>query len=250
MAGSRLSKHSLLLFATALVLAGCPDPEGRFDEFTDRTAGDRGIGGSGGGMAGGVADVNGTFFLGIDTVINRGKILRFDTAVTINVNPDGTCPAEGCLMGWEVQPVVPDPKPRSNCPDPGTPVGDLIVLTDIPVGNDGSFIANFGQQTVDGCANPISGGNILANLILTGNILGPDAMCGKVSGTVSQPVTGRLDGSDFGMFRINEGEFPAPAPNCAAVMAMGGGTGGSGGTGGTGGSGGEAGSGGTGGTAG
>lgn len=225
MAGLGMSKHSILVFASALLLAGCPDPEARFDEFTDRTE-DQRQGGGGTGPSGGVADINGRFLMGIDTVIGPGKVLEFDTETIINF----PC-TDDCVLTLNVQPVVPTTPARSGCDDRGTPVGPVITVENVPVAADGSFIADFGNQNVPGCANPISGSDITANLILAGQIVNADLYCGTVSGTVSRPLSAPLRGSSFAAVRVEEGaELPAPVGECPAGTGEGG-AGGEGGTG-------------------
>lgn len=234
MAGLGMSKHSLLMFATALLLAGCPDPEERFDEFTDRTKDQRQGGGGTGGPSGNIADINGRFLMGIDTVIGPGKILEFDTETIINF----PC-TDNCVLTLNVQPVVPTNPARSGCDVRGTPVGPVITVENVPVNPDGSFVADFGQQNVPGCANPISGSDITANLVLAGQIVNADLYCGTVSGTVFRPLTAPLAGSSFAAIRVPEGDpLPAIVGECPAQTGEGGsggtGEGGAGGEGGTG----------------
>lgn len=233
MAGLPMSKHSLLMFASALLLIGCPDPEERFDEFTDRTADQRqGGGGTGGGPAGGIADINGRFLLGIDTVIGPGKVLEFDTETILNF----PC-TDNCLLSLNIQPVVPSRPARSGCGDRGTPHGPVITLTDVPVNPDGSFVADFGTQNVDGCANPISGSDITARLVLAGQIVDGNLYCGTVSGSVSRPLSANLAGSTFAAIRVVGDQLPEPVGECPAGVGEGGSGGGGAGAGGEGGGG-------------
>ncbi len=252
MARSHLSKSSLLVVSTAaLLLAGCPDPQGEYDDFLDRTEGERGEST----VTCEVTtpyDVNGEFLLNITTPLGATLPLNFVTATTIDIGT-GDC-AGGCTMTMNAQPIVPivrsDTAVRTHanagCPEPGTPVGDLIVVENIEVDAEGRFVADFGTQVVTGCANPISGGLIEATIVLRGNTISGDIYAGAVTGSVTSPVKSPLAGSTFAALRIDEGQplCEVVALDCQdAIEGAGkcpgaGGSGGSGGTGGSGGSGG------------
>ena len=134
MARSHLSKSSLLAgTAAALLLVGCPDPQGAYDDFLDRTQG--GTGGSGPIPASCIPtvfyDVDGDFLMAINTTLGPGNPLLFRTTTTTNLDENGACPAEGCRLSLSAQPLVPFNRQQldPSCPASGEPVGDPIVIT-------------------------------------------------------------------------------------------------------------------------
>lgn len=255
MARSYLSKSSLLLGGMTLALAACPDPQERFDEFTERTE-DRRIGdgaGGEGGDGGGdrLADIDGQFLLAIDTPLGPGQLLQFLATVDIHLDEEGGCPEEGCPLDIEVQPLTRPGAPAS-CPAEREPVGDpLVPLLPPVVQPDGRFEIVWGDPEepvfAPGCANPISGGDIVTELVMRGRIVSEDAFCGTALGRVSAPITGSLRGSSFAAVRVVDGDLPAAVARCSDVETGEGGAGGGGGAGGAGGSGGAGGAGGEGG---
>lgn len=253
----RLSKRSLgtLACATALaLLAGCPDPDGRFDEFVERSR-IGSAGGTGGSHGGGeVADLTGRFLLTLATILNPTKPLFFEATAKMTLGPNDTCPAGACTLDLEIQPLSNAGNPRAKidkCAAPFEPVGDVIVLKGVEVGPDGSFRAEFKDATVPGCANPISGGDIVApSLVLVATTRNADLFCGAVEGRVTHPTAVDLMGSTFAAVRLAQGESPAAVQDPPAVCPAASGTGGAGGSAGSGGSGGSGGTGGTGGAGG
>ncbi|MGB1274282.1 MAG: hypothetical protein ACPG77_00925 [Nannocystaceae bacterium] len=93
-------------------------------------------------------------------------------------------------------------------------VGDVISFTDIEVKDDGSFFIDFGNTTLVGEANPITGTEIVATLTMNGFIQSEDFICGLVNGMLLAPVENTLDGSTFGAVRMESADpaiYPVPA---------------------------------------
>ena len=187
MAGSLVSKRFGLLGATTALLGlaagiGCPDPEGMFKDFEGRTE-DMRVVPEPPPVGNGIIDMTGTYTFAISTTISPEQPLMLLGRATMTIDP-----AAGTgVLNLSIQPVVPDPKPLAECPEPGTFVGDPIVLDGIQVSDTGAFSANFGEVHVEGCGNGISGSNIVANLQLDGITLSEFRMCGNVTGALSQP---------------------------------------------------------------
>ncbi len=240
MAGSSLSKRlvvgSTVLGAGAMLgIAGCPDPKGKYEAFVDETKDMRVIP-EGPPAGSGIKDVTGEFALFISTPISPDQPLVFLATATMELGSDGG------VLDLSVQPVVGDPKPLAECPEPGTPVGAPLVLEDVAVDLDGNFTADFGEREVEGCGNSLSGSDITATLKLIGTTLTEDKFCGIMEGAATKPFPLPLDGSKWGAVRVEPGAaMPAPDVECDAG---GGGAGGAGGTGGAGGAGGTGGAGG------
>lgn len=234
MFGTYLSKRVLLCSAAVAGFAmfwGCPDPQGRFDEFVERSP--KGVGGSGGAGPSEVADLNGRFLLAASVTLNPGAPLLFDAKVTMTPG----CPVGSCTISFEIQPLAnagsPNPGP---CPAPLTAAGPVIVVKDVPVEADGTFTATFSRQavgTVSGCANPISGSDIEATLVLNASTRSEDLFCGQLEGSLFKPFTYDLAGSTFGAVRIDQAPDTAGVAPVLKCPAGGGGEGGSGGAGGS-----------------
>lgn len=209
-----------LLGAAWMLLAGCPDPGERFQEFVDRTAPFRQPPEDLGESV--LADLEGRFLLSASVELGPASPLFFDVRIETNYGDASSCPAAGCLMHMEILPVVSPfltPGRAKECPPEFTPGGiaigtevppDLvqnpepIEIRDIPVRSDGSFVANFPVLAVDGCANGISGRPIVARLALNSVTKSGDRFCGLLQGEVVDPVEANLTLSTFGAERIEE----------------------------------------------
>lgn len=239
MARSFLSKSKPLFAGVAalFLLAACPDPGERFEEFVDRTKGIAFPAGELGKSR--LENLGGRFLLFASVQLAPTNPLIFDVAITSNVREDGTCPQADCRISLKVQPLV---NPKAGCANPFEPVGDVIDIPDVPLAPDGSFTAALGVVDVDGCANPITGREIQGDLTLESVTKSPDVFCGKLNGQVIKPVPLTLTSSTFGAVRITtEPKQVNPLPVLLACPPDENGTGGAGGVGGAGGEGGGAG---------
>ena len=196
-----------LLLAMGGTLAGCPspEPEGRYDEFVDKTQDIRDdaadvkmdVGGT-------LADVTGTFHFSLAAVVAATTPLQFIATTTFTADPAG-----GGQLDIDLQPlslnVLATTEPREF-------VGDVVSLS-FPVDESGAFMADLGEVAVTGAANPITGSDIVATLMLTGAIQDENVYCGVVNGMVTVPANIDLTGSTFAAIRIN----PEDAMNPAAL---------------------------------
>jgi hypothetical protein len=205
------------------VLGGCPAPdaEGKYDAFLDQTEEERedaanikmDQGGS-------LADVNGTFLLALAAVIDPEHPLQFYTTSTF------TPGAEGGTLALDLQPLSLEVLSTTT---PRLPVGDPLVLPAAPVDASGGFMITIAEPVmVTGEANPITGSDIVATLVLTGSIQSEDLFCGTVTGAVTSPLMLDLVGSTFAAVRVPSVDM-LPAEVTSACPAGGGGE--SGGTG-------------------
>ena len=70
-----------------------------------------------------------------------------------------------------------------------------------------------GTVMVTGAANPVTGSDIVATLVVDGDILDANTMCGELSGEVSSPLVFDLTGSTFAASRLaDDGSDPATLP--------------------------------------
>jgi hypothetical protein len=94
-------------------------------------------------------------------------------------------------------------------------VGEVLTYTDIPVDPIG-FSFDLGTVMIVGAANPLTGSDIVATVMLQA-LPGGDPICGTVTGMVSSPLEYDLVGSTFATVPVASVddlplEFPASCP--------------------------------------
>jgi hypothetical protein len=200
-------------------LAGCPDPEGAFEDFATRYEDNHkttstGTGGSGGGEACTPAtegELDGEYMFSLSARLSPKKAFALDTTMT--THDDG---AGGLTVDLDLQPLSKD--------DQTTPVGTVLSFTALPVAADGSFTWDLGMVTLPGAANPITGADVVTTLQLAGDLCGGDRagfVCGDVTGQVTEPLMADLSpGSAFTMQAAVGGSLPSPVINCAKDPAV------------------------------
>jgi hypothetical protein len=205
-------------------LAGCPDPQGSFDDFGKRydkinnasTSSSTGGGGAPACSAPMAGAEDGDWLLGLTTQLGPTKPLAFKVTVTT------TDAGGGALkLGMKATPL--------SAMDQMTTVGAEVDLGMFDVAPDGSFVADLGTLTVPGAANPITGADIVASVLLRGHFCAevPTFFCGTGEGQVTMPITFTLkpEKTPFTMEKATGGVLPAPVTDCAKTPAdyMGGG---------------------------
>jgi hypothetical protein len=190
----------LCLAASLFALGACgPDTEARWNEYLDETNDAREAAAAAGSCEGdacAACDISGYHLVGLETLLGPGVPIQFMTEVI----------SDGDTATFSFQPLSLD---MGSTDSPREEVGDAIVVSDVPI-VDGTFIIDFGEVTVTGEANPISGGDIVATIVLEGRILSADAWAGTVTGMATSPVSADLVGSTFGAYRVSDpSERPA-----------------------------------------
>lgn len=234
-----------LLTSAALVpgLAGCPDPNATYEDFLDATK-DRRLGAGAPILGDGIRDIgNGTFFLTIRPSVFAANPLIFRATTSALVYTDDG----GALVDLAIDPLVADIPQAQGCAEPRTPAPAhpsdsdgqaTIYVRGVQISPEGEFVIPFGEQSVQGCANAISGADILAVLTLTGVTPSEDRFCGTMLGGLIRPYSLALEGG-FAFVRYEGDTVPPPdqlPPDSTCEVGSGaGGTGGDGGTGGAGG---------------
>lgn len=201
---------SSLMLASAFLVA-CPDPQGRYDEFGEKTEEFRG-GSTNNGQPNNTVqvDFSGRYFMALATVTAPSLPIYFDTTVTVD---------ENFLVDFSFQPLKTDTDPLNGGaarPDARTPAGDPIVVEDVQLTEEGTFTLSLVDASVNGEANPLSGGNILATIELEGFVTSSTSWCGLAGGAATEPTTIDLTGSTFGAGVITDetiAEF-VPIPKC------------------------------------
>jgi hypothetical protein len=205
----RSALSRLAVFAT-LLCAGCPDPAGKFDDFVGRSEKiDLAMPAVDMATPSGVFDVTGEFLLAISTTLAPDAPLQLISKNTLTPNNDGTA-----TLSMTLTPLTISPERM--------PVMGMITKPDIAVSATGTFTADFGRQMVPGSANPISGSDITATLVLMGAIKSADRFCGDLSGHVFMPLDTDLMGT-WSAIRVPPGTvgmaLPPPEVKCPAGAA-------------------------------
>lgn len=94
---------------------------------------------------------------------------------------------------------------------PREPVGEAMVLS-TGLSEDGRFGIETPEILVVGAANPITGSDIVGNLVIQGQVFGRELWCGDVFGEITQPLQLDLTGSTFAFEPIDPATGTLPDP--------------------------------------
>ena len=205
---SRISSVALQLWLLPLLplaASGCADPQARYEDFLERSAGMRG-------QDAGVIkpsdrlDFSGRYLAALATTLAPGQPILFSCEV------DGSEDLGTVELSFQPLSADADPAPRE-------PVGDSFGASAVPYGEDGSFSAELGELTIPGRANPISGSDIVANVAIAATAYAMSAdlamhFCGGVSGMVSVPLALDLAGSTIGGVEASDLAAATPLARC------------------------------------
>lgn len=92
---------------------------------------------------------------------------------------------------------------------PREPVGDVIEVHAF-LDEDGRFAVQLLDFFVPGAANPITGSDLTASLLIEGQAFGSALWCGEVSGEVTSPLELDLTGSTFAFEPVDGTALPDP----------------------------------------
>ena len=184
---------------------GCVDPQGRYDAFIERTADMRG----GDAPIGGTSerfDFSGQYLLGLSTTLAVGVPILFSCDVTVAADLE--------TLDLSIQPLTTDADST-----PRVPTGETFTAAGVPYAEDGSFTADLGDVTVPGNANPISGSDIVASVVITATAFPmteelPSYFCGQVMGMVTVPLPVDLAGSTIGAVQTTGFTDAEPLLSC------------------------------------
>lgn len=197
---SLVSKRSAPLLLAVLPLIGCPDPDAAYDDYVER----RPLPPDAGENVGGLTEATGVHLLAIATFIDPDRPLLFTADVVVTPNPEPTPDNVGTIsvtaQGLRCQYQMECDK---------IPIGDVLPTITGTVKENGTFELDFGQQTVDGKANPISGRPITAILKLKGALKSDSLACGELGGQVFDPIMAPLDGTGSTFALTKQGETGA-----------------------------------------
>lgn len=208
---------ALLGGCLAALIACGPDPEGKYDEYVKDIDGTESTSepitttdpGTSSGPASGDTtsesgttgdtegmeppDISGDFLLAVSTVVDKSKPLQFIATNTVTTDMEGTQTLAVCL-----QPLT---LTQGKVTVPREPIGEPLCFMDLPL-TAGAFTIDAGTVMVTGMANPITGADIVASLIMAGTVQDADFYCGTVTGEVFEPPIGSIDGSTFAAVRL------------------------------------------------
>jgi hypothetical protein len=208
---SHLHERSLQYASAAVLLLlsaqGCVDPQGRYDAFIERTADMRGQDAAMGATAERF-DFSGQYLLGLSTTLAVGVPILFDCNVTVAADLE--------TLDLSIQPLTTDADGT-----PRVPTGESVTAAGVPYAEDGSFTADLGEVTVPGNANPISGADIVASVVITASAFPmtaelPTYFCGQVMGMVTVPLAVALAGSTIGAVQATSFTDAEPLLSCPA----------------------------------
>ncbi|GEM_PF-1005042 len=214
-APSRAHLSVVGLGAIVFTLTGCPDPEARFNEFLDATEDDRPVAEEGGSetnddgsdtSSDGLTDMTGVYLWALETSLGPDAPLQFATTVDMVVAEDG----QSAVADFSFQPLTLD---QGSTLDPREFIGDPLVYTGIEFDASGDFEIDMGVVNVAGAANPITGSDIEATLVILGRSVHATALCGTLEGELMSPLVFDLAGSTFGAIKLlDDGSDPETLP--------------------------------------
>jgi len=190
-----------------LLLTGCPDPEGAYNDFQERYSKvDSGVAVDCSNPAPCTAlpqpgEIDGDYFFAFAASLELSKPMVFLATITSAAGAGGT------EMVWSLQAL--------DWSDRKTPVGAPIVLPAITIGSDGMIDSDLPPLDVVGEANPFSHTPITADVsTLTGRFCGGETFfSGQFDGVVTKPITIQLAGSSWTLTKVTgPSDYPEPPP--------------------------------------
>ena len=150
-------------------------------------------------------DYSGTFLFALETSLGPDLPLQFVTTIVYTAAAEG-----GGTMDVTFQPLSLN---QGETLIPREFVGEPITYEDIAVTAEGDFDIDMGLVMVTGAANPVTGSDIEATLIVHGDMLDENTACGELEGMLMSPLEFDLAGSTFAAVRLaDDGSDPMSLP--------------------------------------
>ena len=198
--GAPLASASALL----ALLAGCADPHGQFDDFTEALA-KRPPPATGACGEEVVQSVEGTFFAAMATELDRSQPVV--ALAQVRTDESGMHIILQTLQTADRQ----------------TPAGEPIVMPPAAVEESGEFSTELSGAVVPAAANPLLDDDIVMSRIGLAGSVCERVICGDWWGTITAPLALELHAgqSQFAMVRVELGEsYPEPPTiNCVGELA-------------------------------
>jgi hypothetical protein len=201
---------SVASLVASLLCGACVDPGGDFAAFESRTRPPtpKDAGGDAAECNVAPSSVAGEYLLALSVTLAPTKPIVVLTDLSTPPLDGGT----GVLFA--AQPL--------SAADRKTKVGPKLALGPFPVRENGTFRADMPGLSVPGAANPVTGGDISANVVLDGSLCGDGrSFCGTVTGNVVSPLPLDLAGSTFTLTRVDPPAEPPVRPpiDCAGDLS-------------------------------
>ncbi|MBC8070094.1 MAG: hypothetical protein IAG13_17295 [Deltaproteobacteria bacterium] len=147
---------------------------------------------------------DGEYLLAFSTVVDPAHPIQFLATVEPSDAPGG-----GYTLDVSLQRLTLDVMSTTSPREPfGAPFDVLI-----DVAADGEFELALDDLDIPGPTNPITGSDLVASVVLEGNIDMGGQWCGDGSGTITQPLLLDLTGSTFAFTPVEDDELPGdPVP--------------------------------------
>jgi hypothetical protein len=199
----------------ALLCSGCPDPQGRFDDYTRRVI-DAGVTTPvDGGPCAAVPDINGPFLLAFNNAATTVTSYAL-TTVTLAQPVPGTTTVQ-----LSIQPIMyvlgmPAVDVGMEIVDPAVTVNGACEFSAIATtAND---MANPDSITIPAAANTLGSDILIAlspPLTLNASIKSSERFCGTIEGMATKPVPLPLAGTTFSAIRLANATTPLPKAEIA-----------------------------------
>jgi hypothetical protein len=199
---SRLRAAILLsTFSAVPLLSGCPDPEGRFNEFVARVPDAKTTVVYDAPKVAEIPDITGTFVFAIHINILPNPVQALATVV---MTPSGN----EATANFHIQFLKVSDR---------TPTGTPFDVNGVHINSAAEFDLVVGTLFIPAAANPLGVDATAENVDLPGIITSKDSFCGSVNGHVTMPTPLDLAGSTFGAVRQTGATLPPPVSMCTAA---------------------------------
>ncbi len=156
-------------------------------------------------------DFSGEYFFAFATSIRPDLPIYFQATITTA--------ADLSTFDISLQPLSYDADPEGvTNPDPRQPVGVIRDETGVAIASDGTWELTLNDWLIPGPGNPVTGGDLSANIVMTGAACLREHFCGTATGEV---IGTSLAGSTFGATLIEDGVSVTDMPVEAACRTFG-----------------------------
>jgi hypothetical protein len=211
MLGKGFRRRLVAPVVALLATASCVDPGGEFDAFVSRIPSRPGPSDAGGDAPTCTVtpgSITGPYLLALSVTVAPKK------PIVVRADLDTPEVDGAAALTLHAQPL--------SAADRTTPVGPAVDFGPFPVGPTGTWRGDLPGLEVSGEANSVTGGDIRADIALSGSLCGGgEFFCGTLEGHVTEPIPLDLAGSTFTMTRLDDtGATPEPlAIDCAGNVA-------------------------------
>jgi hypothetical protein len=193
----------VVLSIFSAVLGGCPDPQGRFDDYVSKVPDAAIVITYDAPPLNEIPDITGTFLLAIKVSFVPNPIQAIATVTMTKTGATAKASFHIQYLDTEMRMLVAAP---------------LVDLADVQINDAGSFTVDVGTLEIPMAANPLGVDATAESVTLPGQIQTKDVFCGTVTGMVTKPTPAALTGSTFAAIRVQPGQtgtqLPSPQLKC------------------------------------